>query len=495
MKNGINIILLSFMMNLSSFAQETPARTGAEYGRTERPPALTSIKESELKRDLFILASDSMRGKRAGTLDEIMAATWLAQQAQEAGLEPAGDNGTYFQFFPLHRSKISEESEVLINEKELKLWDEAWVRNPIQSNLEAPVVWFDSISDKTTNLKGKVVAMNLMPPAKLPAEGMSLWVYRYAHAAIREQVEKLKNSGAEAVILVADSIAESEIGFFGNGLEEGTYGLEKRQFDPSEKPVILVSSTWAEELQKKNARLKAKLGVNTYEYPSVNVVAKVPGTDPKLKDEYVLFSGHHDHDGIGVPVKGDSIWNGADDNASVSVALLAIGRAFKEKPGGRSALFVWHGAEERGLFGSRYFVQNPTVKKDAIVAVLNADMIGRNAPDEAALLGSIPPHRNSAELVEMALDANRELTMFTVDTSWDKADHPENWYFRSDHLPYAQAGIPAIFFTTLLHPDYHTPEDEADRIDLAKMTRMTKWMYATGWKIANAEKAPALDSQ
>lgn len=495
MKNGINIFLLSFfMVNLSSIAQVTPTRTGAEYGRTERPPSLSAIRETELKRDLFTLASDSMRGKRAGTLDEIMAATWLAQQAQEAGLQPAGDNGTYFQFFPLHRSKISEESKVKINGKDLKLWEEAWVRNPLETSVEAPVVWLDSINN-TTNLEGKVVAMKLMPPSKLPAEGMSLWVYRYAHAAIREQTEMLKNSGAEAVILVADSTAESEIGFFGHGLEEGTYGLKKREFDLSEKPVILVRSTWAEELQKKNSRLSANIEVDTYEYPSVNVVAKVPGADPQLKDEYVLFSGHHDHDGIGVPVKGDSIWNGADDNASVSVALLAIGRAFKENPGKRSALFVWHGAEERGLFGSRYYVENPTVKKDAIVAVLNADMIGRNEPDEAALLGSIPPHRNSAELVEMALDANKELTMFNIDTSWDEASHPENWYFRSDHLPYAQAGIPAIFFTTLLHPDYHTPKDEAERIDVAKMTRMTKWMYATGWKIANTIKAPALDSE
>lgn len=496
MKNKIYLILLSFfMINLSSFAQVTPAKTGEEYGRTGRPPALSAIEESELKRDLFVLASDSMRGKRAGTLDEIMAATWLAQKAQEAGLQPAGDNGTYFQFFSLHRSKISEESKVHINGKDLKLWEEAWVKNPVKSSMEAPVVWLDSISNTTTNLQGKVVTMKLMPPTKLPAEGMSLWVYRYAHAAIREQTEMLKNSGAEAVILVADSTAESEIGFFGNGLEEGTYGLQKREVDPSEKPVILVRSNWGEELQKENVRFSANIEVNTYEYPSVNVVAKIPGTDPKLKDEYVLFSGHHDHDGIGVPVEGDSIWNGADDNASVSVALLAIGRAFKENPGKRSALFVWHGAEERGLFGSRYYVENPTVKKDAIVAVLNADMIGRNEPDEAALLGSIPPHRNSEELVEMALDANKELTMFNIDTSWDEASHPENWYFRSDHLPYAQAGIPAIFFTTLLHPDYHTPKDEAERIDMEKMTKMTKWMYATGWKIANTEKAPALDSE
>jgi Zn-dependent M28 family amino/carboxypeptidase len=173
----------------------------------------------------------------------------------------------------------------------------------------------------------------------------------------------------------------------------------------------------------------------------VNVVARVPGTDPALRDEHVLFSGHQDHDGVHGAVNGDSIWNGADDNATVSVALLAIGRAFAGRPGRRSALFVWHGAEEKGLLGSRWFVERPTVPKAGIVAVLNGDMIGRNHPDSAALLGAVPPHRNSTPLVEMAMEANRRTTRFAIDTSWDDPQHPEGWYFRSDHLPYARAGM------------------------------------------------------
>ncbi len=233
--------------------------------------------------------------------------------------------------------------------------------------------------------------------------------------------------------------------------------------------------------------------VNKFTYPSANVIAKVPGRDPELKDEYVIFSGHHDHDGVGNPVKGDSIWNGADDNASVSVALLAIGRAWKKKPGKRGALFIWHGAEERGLMGSKYFVENLTIPKKNMVAVLNGDMIGRNESGNAALLGSISPHKNSTQLVEMAMSANSELTKFNVDTSWDNENHPEFWYFRSDHLPYARADVPAIFFTTLLHPDYHTPKDEADRIDLDKLTKMTKWMYFTGWKVSEKDKKLSLD--
>ncbi|MEO8765516.1 MAG: M28 family peptidase, partial [Ginsengibacter sp.] len=205
------------------------------------------------------------------------------------------------------------------------------------------------------------------------------------------------------------------------------------------------------------------------------------------------FSGHQDHDGIRLPYGSDSIYNGADDNASVSVALLAIARAFKKVPGRRSALFVWHGAEERGLLGSRWYSSHPTVAKSSIVAVLNGDMIGRNNPDSAALLGVQPPHRNSGDLVAMSLEANNEGPKFKLDTLWDKIDHVEVWYFRSDHLPYARAGIPAIYFSALLHSDYHTPMDEASRINYTKLKKMTEWMYRTGWKVAVSDNRPAFE--
>jgi Zn-dependent M28 family amino/carboxypeptidase len=233
--------------------------------------------------------------------------------------------------------------------------------------------------------------------------------------------------------------------------------------------------------------------VDSFTHPSVNVVAKVPGRDSRLRDECVLFSAHQDHDGERYPVNGDRIWNGADDNATTSVALLAIGRAMAARPGRRSALFVWHGAEERGLMGSRWYVKHPTVPLKSIVTVLNGDMIGRNDPSTASLLGAQGPHRNSPELVQIALDANQAVSKFTVDSSWDDPQHREGWYYRSDHLPYARAGIPALFFTTLLHADYHTPFDNPDRIDITKLTKMTRWMYATGRTVAEADKAPAVD--
>ena len=461
------------------------------------PPAFSSIQENELRQDLFILAGDSMRGKRAGTQDELRAAAWVAERARAAGLEPAGDDGTYFQFFPLRRTRVGETSKLQINGKAITLWQDAWVTSPIESKVEGPVVWLKSLADtSSSNFKNKVVAMPLQAPVPVPAKGMSLWGYRYILAAVRQQSNRLRSQGATAIILVADAMAEANLAFAGHGYEEGTYQLAGTSGPASRNtvPVILVRKALADALQIPQAKVTASISVENFIYPSINVVARAVGTDPTLRQEYVLFSGHHDHDGVGVPIAGDSIWNGADDNASVSVALLAIGRAWKKQPGKRSALFVWHGAEERGLWGSRWFAEHPTVKKEAIVAVLNGDMIGRNAPDSAALLGAIPPHRNSTALVQMALGANEAYTHFNIDTSWDNQQHPEGWYFRSDHLPYARAGIPAIFFTTLLHPDYHTPRDEPQRIDYAKLARMTRWMYATGWAISNTPQRPSLDA-
>ncbi len=440
------------------------------------------------------MASDDMRGRRAGSADELRAAAWVAEQARKAGLLPAGEDSTYFQFFPIHRVRVADNSQLKVGNTALALWKDAWVASPVQARINAPVVWLNALADTAKyNLKGKVIAMPLQAPDPLPAPGISLSGYRYTLSALRQQNNALKNQGAAAIILVADPTSEASLAFAGHGFEEGQYLLESPSGPRPTTPLILVKQETAPKLKQAKATLTADLTLESFIYPSVNVVAVAPGADAALKKEYVLYSGHHDHDGIGTPIAGDSIWNGADDNASVSVAMLAIGRAWVANPGKRSALFVWHGAEERGLLGSRWFVEHPTVDKSAIVAVLNGDMIGRNAPDSAALLGATSPHRNSTTLVDAAMQANKQYTNFTIDTSWDDPKHPEGWYFRSDHLPYARAGIPAIFFTTLLHPDYHTPKDEAEGIDIQKLAKMTRWMYATGWAVSQAAQRPAVD--
>ena len=465
-------------------------------GQYNTPPALAAITEKDLKNDIYELASDHFRGREAGTLDELKAAVWWAEKLRAEGLKPMGDEGTYFQFFSMKRNRVSATSMVSINNQPQQLWRDVLIGQTAPANVSAPIVFAGTATkamlDKL-DCKGKAVAIQVSP------EGINLNVSlperRYPTYLLRKFSADLTERGAAAIIFITDDLAEKSWYQVLPALSRGLYDIEggPNAIVTAKPPIIWMHAADAEKVKAQGAMLEAHINVESFEYPSVNIIATIHGTDAKLKNEYVLYSGHTDHDGVRQPYGNDSIYNGADDNASVSVAMLAIARAFKKKPGKRSALFVFHGAEERGLLGSRWYAVHPTVPKSSVVAVLNGDMIGCNNPDSAALMGVQSPHRNSADLVKIALDANKEGPNFKLDTLWDKVEHVEGWYFRSDHLSYARAGYPAIFYSTLLHPLYHTPMDEAKIINIPKLRRMTEWMYRTGWKLANNVDRPKVD--
>jgi Zn-dependent M28 family amino/carboxypeptidase len=465
------------------------------------------IREADIGRDLFALAGDELRGREGGTLDELAASAWLAARAREAGLQPAGDNGTYFQFFPLLRFRVSASSQVIVGGTALRMGRDAVTDATVLANVDAPIVVAPAEGLAALELQGRALAVRYPPAPAADAPAAARPALRnWARGVLKAATAQ----GAAAVVVIVPEAFDDQWERIAVAFPRGAYALDPDgtappRVAPRGTPLIYVrdaalgatpgSAAAAADaaLAAPEPRLVASIFPESFTYPSVNVVAKVPGRDPQLAGEFVLFSAHQDHDGERYTVNGDRIWNGADDNATTAVALLAIGRAFSASPGRRSALFVWHGAEERGLMGSRWFVKHPTVPLKSIVAVLNGDLMGRNDPDTAALLGALPPHRNSPELVDMAHAANAAVSKFTIDSSWDDPQHREGWYYRSDHLPYARAGIPALFFSTLLHADYHTPFDNPDRIDVAKLTKMTRWMYATGRTVAEADKAPAVD--
>jgi Zn-dependent M28 family amino/carboxypeptidase len=225
-----------------------------------------------------------------------------------------------------------------------------------------------------------------------------------------------------------------------------------------------------------------------------NVVALVRGRDPALRASYVAYGAHYDHIGVLPAEAGDSIANGADDDGSGSVSLLAVAEAFvtaPERPR-RSVLFVWHVGEEQGLLGSSYFTEHPTVPLDSIVAQLNADMIGRNAPDSLYIVGpAAAPRGQSRVLGEIVDSVNRALPRpFQFNREWDSPTHPEQIYFRSDHYNYARRGVPIVFFTTGLHVDYHRVSDEPAKIDYEKLARVDRLLYEVGRAVANRPTRP-----
>ena len=479
-------------------------------GRTaEVPAAMSAIREADLKRDLFAMASDGMRGRESGTPDEMRASIWVAEQLRAIGVKPVGDDGSYFQWWNMIRTRVSTvSSNAAFGGQSLELWKDIIPLGNASADVSGPVVWIANPADSTIDVRGKIVAVRIVAPnpTAIRTTTNSPEV-RYTQAATAATNQRFARRGAAAIIMVADSVTDVAFDPMATLRVRGTYDVDRAaprfanqpaRVEPlpaprnAPTPTFLVRGSRAAQLQQ-NPVVEIHVRMERFETPSVNIVGVIRGTDPKLRDEYVLYSSHQDHDGVRYLIDKDSVWAGADDNGSVSVALLAAARAFARQPPKRSILFVYHGAEERGLLGSRYHAAHPVVPLNAIVAVLNGDMIGRNHPDTASLLGIQPPHRNSSDLVNMAIKANSLTGKFVLDSIWDRPTHPEGWYFRSDHVPYARLNIPAVMYSTNLHPDYHTPRDKPENINYPKLTRMAQWMYLTGWFVANAPKRPAVD--
>jgi Zn-dependent M28 family amino/carboxypeptidase len=293
--------------------------------------------------------------------------------------------------------------------------------------------------------------------------------------------------------------------------------------------------------------------------PTRSVVAILPGTDPKLSKEYIVIGAHADHIGVSgarpvvehdslkaynevarvegadsrnaaeptaeqwtrinaikdslrkvYPARLDSISNGADDDGSGSVSILEIAQAFAKgtvKPK-RSLIFIWQMGEEKGLWGSEWFTNHPTVPRDSIIADLNLDMVGRGAPTDITgkniageelkgagnYLQLVGSRRLSTELGDIAESVNKsEPVPFTFDYSMDANGHPQNIYCRSDHANYARYGIPVIFFTTGGHSDYHQVTDEAQYIQYEHMARVDKYVFDLAENIAGLDHAVVVD--
>jgi len=252
-----------------------------------------------------------------------------------------------------------------------------------------------------------------------------------------------------------------------------------------------------------------------------NVIGIIEGTDAKLKDTYVAYGAHYDHVGYaegelkqtenGLRLMGgrgriteghaaDRIWNGADDDGSGTVGILGVAKAFATgaKPK-RSLIFVWHTGEEKGLWGSRYFADNPTVPIDKIVAEINIDMIGRNRDNkatEANTVYCVGSDRISTDFHNLTVDANARMTKpLNLNYEMNDPSDPEQIYYRSDHYSYAVKGIPIIFLTTALHPDYHANTDSVEKIEYEKMANISQYAYQIGKLTANNNQAPARDNK
>jgi hypothetical protein len=362
-----------------------PGRTGAE------------ITPADLKSRLYLYADDSMMGREAGTIGNYKATAYIAAEVKRLGLEPAGDNGTYFQNIKSTSARFAGSA------------------NPDYArNVVAILRGSDPV------LKDEYVAIG-------------------AHN---------DHIGVRQTAVDHDSLR--------------AYNVELTR---------LGAPVWDRNSRARRDSLKAIIHIN------VDSIRKLR------------------------PARRDSISNGADDDGSGTVTVLEIAEALAAMPvkPKRSILFVWHTAEEKGLLGSKWFTDNPTVPRGQIVAQLNMDMVGRGSatdiagggPDYLQLVGS---RRVSTELGDIVEAVNAASPRpFKFDYQYDANGHPERIYCRSDHYMYARYGIPITFFTTGLHPDYHQVTDEPQYIDYEHMTRVADLVRDITLKVANLDHRPKVD--
>ena len=250
-------------------------------------------------------------------------------------------------------------------------------------------------------------------------------------------------------------------------------------------PVVQPMPDWSGEIVLRDTTLSLRV--------APNVVGIVEGSDPVLRNEYLVFSAHMDHIGTaGLPGAScraraaDSICNGADDDGSGTVGVVELAEAFS-RPGARpkrSAIFLTVSGEEHGLWGSDWFVNNPPVPVTQLVANFNADMIGRNWKDTIVVIGK--EHSDLGATLARVNTAHPELGMAAVDDRWPE----ESFYTRSDHYNFAIKGIPILFFFNGVHPDYHRATDSPDKIDAEKESRVLRLMFYLGQEVGNAPERP-----
>jgi hypothetical protein len=522
--------------------------TVAAFGQS-RAPAIETIRKEELKADLFFLASDSMRGRLPGSPEYAVAAEWIAARYARLGLQPLARDGSFYHRFDLVLSRLAEGNRLTVStgpdSRRMARQGEDFYPLIFSADAEArgrvvfrgfgisaPALnWDDYRGGK---VKGSIVMIFDGEPGaddpKSPFDG--LVTSDYANSLRKTLAAQAQ--GASAVLFVdaraARSFASAARAYWPAKpphLERYTLATDA---DRIRIPALQISPALAEQIlgrqlgplleqaglggarasSEPEGAIDMASSLNRTIVPDRSVIARIEGADASLKSEAVLISAHYDHNGA----DGAQIFNGADDNASGTVAVLDIAEAYVaaaqqgHRPR-RTVIFAVWGSEERccgPLLGSWAWVERPLWPLDKTVAALNMDMIGRS---EEVPEGGGPRFRGlktqtaasnansvhvmgysfSPGLAAVLREANRDLDL-TLRMDYD--NNASNLLRRSDQWPFLQRGVPAVFLHTGLHPDYHTTLDRPERIDYAKVERIARLVYQASWDLAQSDSRPTM---
>lgn len=484
--------------------------------------------EETAKKHLTLLASPEFEGRGTGQKGGEKTAHYLAEQFKSYGLKAPVD-GSYFQ--PVKLARISYQTQqFVLNGISYQDGKDFFIQGDNrQTTFDADEIVFVGygIQDEKHNdltdidIRGKVVlVINEGEPKDTNghsvitgSEKMSEW----SSSRFKRVQELLKKE--PKMILATGDYVDQNMERFAKRLASGRFFLDNNEdnaaLGTTKTPVVNISPKLADKilasqqtnLQKQkatpstfalSAKLKAEMGIIRETFADPNVLGLLEGTD--LKEEIVVMVGHYDHDGI---LPDGTFFPGADDNGSGTVGVLEIARAFAQakkdgKGPRRSLLFIGLAAEEKGLLGSKFYVENPIFPLENTVACINLDMIGRI--DDKHLNGNhnyihaIGLDKLSSELKQITEVANDTYTQMELDYMYDDPKDPMRLYYRSDHYNFAEKGIPSAFFFSGLHPHYHTPEDTVDKIDFPMMVKREKLIFHVTWEIANRNKRLPIDS-
>ena len=541
MKKNLLVLVLALSFVFPSFALGQSATKPKSAARL----AAENITAAQISDYLHFIASDEMEGRDTPSRGLDATAKFMAMMLSRWGFKPAGDNGTFFQKIALRRDGIDTGNSFVEIGGQRFAYGEDFVRVAGNSTgaLSAPIVYAGNgwmIKSKNMNpyqgldVKGKLIAVygegmpTTQTPVALPAglttadltgqrgtDWADVGTYARANGAAgiivlpskmlkdnwtvarqnpvrsRIVVEKFPARGGNTLSVFLASPKLTEALFSG----ESANPLNGTSANPFELSI--------------NKKVNFNIAPNPEALSTQNVVAIWEGSDPVLKNEMVAIGAHYDHVGVNPNAPGpDKIWNGADDDGSGTTAVLSIAEALsksKKRPK-RSVLFVWHAGEEKGLWGSQYFVSYPTVDLKKVVAQLNIDMIGRSKkagdtnPRNKDLSGEneiyvIGSKMMSTELGNVTDSINNTFLKLNYNFKYDDPKDPNRFFFRSDHFHYAAKGIPIVFWFDGVHEDYHGAGDHPDKIDYQKMEKVTRTIFLTMWELGDAKTRPAIDKQ
>ena len=514
-------------------------------------PFNSSITESSLSDDLYFLASPEMRGRLVGSPEIAAASEWIADRFEMLGLEPAGDDGSYYQDFDLAWFSLGASNLLSITGVgAARRPGDGWTPINFSASTSAagpvafagfgivePRLGYDDY--KNQDVRGKfVLVLEREPGVTDPSSPFDGVVTAEASRTWRKALSA-QERGAIGILFVRDVHNRPETGdwqqahasswpeeprrverfLLGAWVEDITIPAAQISVELAEALVSGSGST-LEELSMASEEAgdglgvialpgaEASLTVNVERHTVMgrNVLAMVEGSDPDLRDEVVIIGAHHDHDGT----DGETVFPGADDDGSGTVGVMGVAGAYAraieagERPR-RSVIFAIWDAEERGLLGAWYYTLRPLFPLQSTVAKLNLDMIGRHQevpedgggrfrglePQSAASNSNATNILGYSRTPDLASQIEAANT-FGLELKMRYDNNESNLLRRSDHWPFLQNGVPAVWFHTGLHPDYHRAGDTRERIEYEKMTRIVRLVHQTSWNVAQGDVRPSL---